>query len=155
MAVKSKGDGKPGNGIFISYRSADTGPTASALGRELRALFDPDQVFIDHLGIQPGTPFPAEITRALSGARVVLALIGNSWLLERDEFGARLIDRADDWVRKEIEYALDGPAALVPVYVDGARPLPRAAFATAPSLAPIADLQGLQLGARPGSTIWP
>jgi hypothetical protein len=142
-------EARPGTGaVFINYRTEDTGESASALARELGKFFGPDKIFIDHLGIRAGTSFPRVIQDALDRARVMLALIGKSWLAVHDEYGVRRIDLPDDWVRRELEHALRGPAVVLPVYVEQAHPVPAAAFQTTPSLAGIAGLQGLPLRRR-------
>lgn len=139
--------GRPGS-IFISYRSDDTGETASALARELGRIFGAESVFIDHLGLRAGTAFPDALLTAVSRATVVLAMIGRSWLTLQDRHGTRLLDLPEDWVRQELEHALSSAARTVPVYIEGASRLSAAAFRSVPSLQPLTELQGLDLRRR-------
>jgi hypothetical protein len=131
--------------IFISYRADDTGETSSALARELRQVFGSERVFIDHLRIEGGDSFPDAITTALARAAVVLVMIGQRWLTAQDGYGVRRLDRPEDWVRREVELALDSGATVVPVLVEGAAPVPAEAFATVPTLKPLAPRQALRL----------
>jgi hypothetical protein len=76
----------------------------------------------------------------------MLVLIGEGWLRAHDpETFVRRLDQEGDWVRKEIETALAAGALVVPLLVEGAKPLSRQAFVTVPSLAPLADRQMLPL----------
>jgi hypothetical protein len=131
--------------IFISYRAGDTGETSSALARELRQVFGSDRVFIDHLRIDPGSPFPDAILTALGQAAVVLVMIGTTWLTAQDRYGVRRLDVPEDWVRREVELSLKGSATVLPVLVEAAEPVPAGAFAATPTLQPLTRLQTLRL----------
>jgi hypothetical protein len=52
---------------------------------------------------------------------VLIALIGPKWLTIADEDGQRRLDNPDDFVRFEIQSALERCVRVIPVLVDGAR----------------------------------
>ena len=54
---------------------------------------------------------------------VLVALIGRQWATMEDEEGRRRIDDPDDLVRFEVQAALERGLRVIPVLVDGARPL--------------------------------
>ena len=110
----------PGGAIFISYRREDAAGEAGRLSDHLARRFGQARVFIDIDTIAPGTDFVVELDRALADTRVVLVIIGRRWLEATDSTGARRLDRADDFVRREIQSALTRGVRLVPVLVQGA-----------------------------------
>jgi hypothetical protein len=73
-------------------------------------------------------PFGVDFHDFLSGrvgeAKTVLALIGHGWADASDEAGNRRLDNPDDFVRIEIEAALQRGIPLGAVLIDGA-PMPR------------------------------
>ena len=76
--------------------------------------------------IRPGADFGQYIETILPRCRVVLVLIGPNWIDAKDEAGRHRLDDPHDWVRIEIETALNsGGLDVVPVLVNGAR-MPRA-----------------------------
>ena len=111
--------------IFISYRRDDSRGYAGRLQGDLSRRYSDEHVFRD-VEIPPGADFGEYITGLVDKCNVVLAIIGPGWLDARDREGERRIDKADDWVRLEIERALarDG-VEVIPVLVDGARLPPR------------------------------
>lgn len=105
--------------IFISYRRSDSACHSGRLYDRLRQHFDEDKVFIDLEGIAPAVHFPAKLQNALSGSKVLLVVIGTSWLVADDN--RRRLDDPDDWVRREIELGLELKSVyVVPVLVGGA-----------------------------------
>ena len=135
--------------LFISYRVGDTGPTASRLSEELAEAYGAECVFLDHERLEGGVVWPERLEAEARRASVMLVLIGEGWLRAQDpETFVRRLDQKGDWVRKEIETALDAGSLVVPLLVEGAEPLSREAFETVPSLAPLADRQTLPLRRR-------
>ena len=51
---------------------------------------------------------------------VFLAIVGKQWLDLKNELGGRRLDDAADWVRIEIEAALEQKKLLIPILVEGA-----------------------------------
>ncbi len=88
--------------VFINYRRDDTRLIARALAEALRHRFGPHQVFLDESSIRDGTVWPEALHKTLSGAKVVLSLIGPAWLSCADQYGRRRIDSSKDWVRTEL-----------------------------------------------------
>jgi len=82
--------------------------------------FGEDQVFIDVDTIEPGIDFAAEISRAVAGCKVLLAVIGPGWLDAADQRGRRRLDDPDDIVRLEIKAALARDVRVIPILVEGA-----------------------------------
>jgi hypothetical protein len=133
--------------LFISYRVADTGPTASRLFNELAEAYGDARVFLDHERLEGGAAWPERLAAEARRTAVMLVLVGEGWLRARDpKTFVRRLDQEGDWVRKEIEAALGSAGTLVvPLLVEGAEPPGKEAFATVPSLARLADLQTLPL----------
>lgn len=135
-------------GIFINYRRDDNGAGYSRnLAEDLQEVFGEHMVFRDVQGIAPGADFEQRLRQTLGQSKVLLAVIGKHWL-QRDAEGRRRIDEADDWVRVEIETALQRKGTLViPVLVAGARPL-TSADALPESLQPFLRRQAIELSDR-------
>ncbi|PSN10437.1 hypothetical protein C7293_28140 [filamentous cyanobacterium CCT1] len=100
------------NAIFISYRRSDSNDVSGRIYDRLVAHFGLATVFKDVHSIPYGTDFPAYIQQELAKCSVLLAVIGPSWLtVEKD--GQRRLDNPDDWVRIEIQTALENDAITV------------------------------------------
>ncbi|RST15439.1 toll/interleukin-1 receptor domain-containing protein [Streptomyces sp. WAC05374] len=109
--------------IFVNYRTLDAGYGSAACHEMLSTRFGKDRVFFDCENILPGERYPDAIRRALEETRVLLVLIGPRWLApdpSAPDGGRRLVDREDDWVRREIRRALARDIAIIPVLLDGA-----------------------------------
>jgi len=132
-----------GGGIFISYRREETAAQAGRLYDHLSSHFGEDRVFMDIDSVAIGTDFTKAVIGAVSGCNIILALIGPHWSVITDTKGIRRIDYPQDWVRVEIETALQRNIRVVPVLVDGAV-LPQAADLP-PSLRPLIRHQALEL----------
>ena len=109
-----------GGGIFVSYRRHETSHLAGRLYDRLADRFGEGQVFIDVDTVEPGMDFGDEISRAVATCKVLLAVIGPSWLTTTDEQGRRRLDDQDDIVRLEIEAALARGVRVIPILVEGA-----------------------------------
>jgi hypothetical protein len=81
--------------IFISYRTSDGADKATALARELNAIFGDEQVFLDKEDLTAGLPWRDAISATLDAKPILLLLITPQLL------GPRLRD-ADDPVRHEV-----------------------------------------------------
>src|SRR5690348_16881505 len=114
-----------GGGIFISYRRQQSGDLAGRLYDRLARHFGESQVFMDVDKIQPGVYFADEINRAVTACKVLLAVIGPTWLTATDERGRRRLDDPDDLVRLEIETALARGVRVIPILAQDARTLAR------------------------------
>jgi len=110
-------------GIFLSYRRQDTAPYARLLQRELTERFPDARVFMDVDSIEAGLAFAEVIREAVDSCAVLVALIGRQWATLADEQDRRRLDDPHDFVRFEIQAALERGVRVIPVLVDGARPL--------------------------------
>src|SRR5262249_40336829 len=108
--------------IFISYRRGDIG-VAGRICERLQKQFGKHSVFFDVEAISPGAAFPDDIRAALSECRVFLAIIGPHWNPNNASEGKSLFNDGD-WVRIEIELALQRDIPIIPVTIDGT-PMPR------------------------------
>ena len=117
--------------IFLNYRREDTAGHAGRLwdalsdGVEALPGFDETQIFMDIDNIEPGVDFREAIRQAVQVSDVFLTVIGRHWLTATDSNGRRRLDNAGDFVRVEIEAALERAAEhhdvrVVPIRVQGA-----------------------------------
>lgn len=152
MSVDETSNEAPEPGIFISHRSGDASFAAAYVHRTLVNRFGERSVFYAARGAAPGTDFETALTEAARHARVVIVLIGPTWLTATDEHGLRRIDRRTDWVRREIEAATQAGAWIIPVLLEGAKMMSEQDLPS--SLATLAHRQALRLDpAHADSTI--
>ena len=113
--------------VFISYRRQDTAWPARQLYDLLVAELGADRVFKDVDDIEPGDDFIEQIRSAVGSCQVLLALIGPQWLKIEDARGQRRIFDPQDFVRLEVETALDrNDVRVIPILVDNATmPMPQ------------------------------
>lgn len=108
-------------GVFVSYRRDDASGHAGRLYDHLASRLGHERVFMDLESIQPGHDFVRAIEDALARCEAVIALIGVRWLSAADADGERRLERHDDFVRLELEAALERSLTIIPVLVQGAR----------------------------------
>ena len=72
-------------------------------------------MFRDVTTIQGGSDWRKEIKKGLRDCTALLVIIGKSWLTAANEEGKRRLDLPDDWVRFEIETALDWDVPVFPL----------------------------------------
>lgn len=111
-------------GIFLNYRTVDSGLGAVMLDEELVARFGDRAVFRDNRSIPLATKFEPVLWKRLRTSDIVIVLIGPHWLSESVN-GKRLIDHPDDFVRREIAEALRLRLDVLPVLLGDAQ-LPKA-----------------------------
>ena len=129
--------------IFISYRRQDSAYPAGWLYDRLAERFGADQIFKDVDSIELGDDFVETITNAVGSCDILLALIGQEWLDIASSDGTRRLDDPDDFVRLEIEAALERKVLLIPILVEGA--LMPSGDQLPPSIAPMVRRQALEL----------
>ena len=139
MAVRDLSSG----GIFLSYRHEDAAPYARLLQFQLTQRFPDERVFVDLDSIEAGRDFVEIISEAVDSCAVMVALIGRQWITLADEGGQRRIDDPEDFVRFEVGTALDRGVRVIPVLVDGAKPLRRQQLPA--ELGKLARLNALEL----------
>jgi hypothetical protein len=94
---------------------------AGRLGDELRRVFGRSAVFMDVESIPPGQNFVKVLEDALRRCRVMLVVVGPTWLTALGEDGGRRIDDPADFVHREVVLGLERPdLPVVPVLVGGA-----------------------------------
>jgi hypothetical protein len=130
------------NAIFISYRRSDSNDVSGRIYDRLVATFGAAAVFKDVHSIPYGVDFPTYIRQQLGRCKVLLAVIGPTWLtVERQ--GQRRLDDPADWVRIEIQTALENEGiTVIPVLVGGGDRLSEANLPD--GLGPLAKLNSAQ-----------
>jgi hypothetical protein len=129
--------------IFLSYRREDASGRAGRLYDVLVERFGEDNVFMDIDTIDVGADFAEVINRAVASCDALIALVGRQWLTAKDADGRRRLEDPNDFVRLELESALQRNVAVVPACVQGAAH-PSADELPA-ALAPLARRQGVEL----------
>jgi hypothetical protein len=106
--------------VFLSYRREDSADVAGRIYDRLALAFGQDQVFKDVDSIPLGVDFREHLQQVVGRCDVLLAVIGDQWLVaaKADE-GLRLND-PKDFVRIELESALQRGIPVIPVLVRGA-----------------------------------
>jgi TRAP-type mannitol/chloroaromatic compound transport system substrate-binding protein len=107
--------------VFINYRRADSGASAGRLTDDLKEQLRGVRVFRDVAEIHPGEDFRVAIEQELADTKVVLAVIGRSWLTLTGKNGKRRLDEPADLVVLELAAALKAKIRVIPVLVDGAQ----------------------------------
>jgi hypothetical protein len=121
------GHGAQGNNVFLSYRREETAHVAGRIYDYLEREFGTGQVFFDVEGIPIGGDFRHHIRAALIKSQALIVVIGQRWAARFRQSADWLSWRAArtiDYVRIEIELALDHNVRIIPVLVDGAN-MPR------------------------------
>ena len=109
------------NLIFVSYRRGDSQSWTDRIADDLKETFGQNAVFQDVVAIPPGVDFRQHLQTQLQHCRVVLVVIGPDWVTAKDEQGGRRLDQEHDWVRLEIEIALQRKVAVIPLLMDRAK----------------------------------
>lgn len=129
--------------IFISYRRSESDDIAHRIYTRLTEHFTREAVFKDIDTIPLGTDFREHILNAVQHCQVLLAIIGPHWLDVRNRQGQRRLEDPQDYVRFEIEAALERNIQLIPLFVGGApSPQPQQ---LPPSLEKLAYAHGMAL----------
>lgn len=113
-AAVAAGGSPSRDGIFISYRRSDTEADAGRLYADLVTEFGSERLFMDVDDVALGENVATSIRSAISQSAVLLALVGPSWATERLRDGS-------DWVRMELETAMELGVRIVPICVRRAK----------------------------------
>ena len=108
--------------IFICYRRQDSDYPAQYICSKLRQHFGADSIVFDVDSVPLGVDFRKYLNDQVSQCAVLLAIIGDKWLTLLNEHPAE----APDYVRIELEAALEHDVPVVPVLVREAK-MPEAA----------------------------
>jgi TIR domain len=111
---------KPATKIFISYRRQDSGDVTGRIYDRLVQRFGRQAIFKDVDSIPLGVDFRKSLDDAVGRCNLLLAIIGRQWLSSQNENGARRLDDPRDFVRIEIEAALQREIPVIPLLVQGA-----------------------------------
>ncbi len=106
--------------VFVSYRRDDAAGHAGRIADQLVARYGRDAVFIDVEAIDTGVDFIKAIEESMATADAVLVVIGPGWLRASGEDGRPRLENPRDFVRLEIESALERGIRTIPVLVQGA-----------------------------------
>jgi uncharacterized protein (TIGR02594 family) len=110
--------------LSISYRRADSDAITGRLFDRLTDYYGRKSVFRDIDNIPLGTDFREHIGEALTRSDILLAIVGPEWLSASQSGRVRLQDE-DDYVRIEIETALQRRIPVIPVLI-GKTEMPKA-----------------------------
>ncbi|POM26473.1 hypothetical protein BTM25_08740 [Actinomadura rubteroloni] len=105
--------------VFVNFRNGDEPYAAALIFATLQARLGQDSVFRSSDSLPLGRPFEPELLDALRRCDVVLAVIGQRWLRLGDGSKRTSLNNRDDWVRKEIAYALNESKLVIPVLLEG------------------------------------
>ena len=106
--------------IFISYRRADSTDVTGRIYDRLKEHFGKSAIFKDVDSIPPGVDFKEHLEKAVGKCKVFLVVIGDRWLEAKDEKRRNRLQDPDDFVRIEIESALNRNILIIPLLVRGA-----------------------------------
>jgi hypothetical protein len=116
----ARGEGIDMSGVFISYRREDSRGFAGRIYDRLSDRLGGENVFFDVDNIAPGLDFVEVLTERVAACDALVAVIGRDWLASADKTGRRRLDNAEDFVRVEIEAALNRGVRVIPVLVEDA-----------------------------------
>ena len=105
--------------IILSYRREDSAGVSGRIFDRLAQEFGTDRVFMDIDSMPAGVDFHDHLQEILANCGALLVVIGKSWRSQRKGQPARIMD-PDDWVRIEVETALERGIPVVPLLIDGA-----------------------------------
>ena len=106
--------------IAISYRRADTEVMAGRIRDRLAARYGEDAVFMDIDDIPYGRDFRVHIREAVVQSDVLLVIVGQRWL-GTGRGGTARIDSETDFVRLEVETAMNNSIPIIPVLAGSGR----------------------------------
>lgn len=106
--------------VFISYRRCTSIDITGRIYDRLATHFGENRVFKDVDSIPFGVNFRNHLEREVSLCPVLLVVIDPDWLAVADERGRSKLANPADWVRIEIETALQRDRLVIPVLVGGA-----------------------------------
>jgi hypothetical protein len=105
--------------IILSYRREDSAGVTGRIFDRLSQEFGTDRVFMDIDSMPAGVDFHDHLQMILADCGALLVVIGKGWRSQRKGRPARIMD-PDDWVRIEVETALERGIPVVPLLIDGA-----------------------------------
>ena len=131
----------PTGSIFISYRRSDSIAETGRIYDRLVLEFGRDNIFKDVDSIPFGVDFAQHIDQEVGRCQVLLVVIGTAWLTDR-------LQDPNDFIRLEIESALNRDIRVIPVFLEGVTG-PPARDQLPESLQPLIRRNGTQVGHDP------
>ncbi len=107
--------------IFISYRRDDAAYVTGHINDRLRKEFGDEAIFTDVDKMALGVDFRATLDLMVSECQILLAVIGGDWLTVKNQDGQLRLQDPTDFVRIEIESALQRNIPVIPLLVSGAK----------------------------------
>jgi hypothetical protein len=107
--------------VFISYRRGDGELAAGLIHKHLARVLGPDRVSLDSDVIPVNAEFSDQLYLTPERARVVLAVIGPEWGTVVDASGRPRLGSPDDFVHRELAFALRAGKKVNPIYLDDAQ----------------------------------
>lgn len=105
--------------IFISYRHEDSNYVSGRIYDNLINKLQNASIYKDVDSIPLGIDFREHIRNSVGQCTILLAVIGDHWAVNKDGIN-RLLDETD-WVRIEVETALNRNIPVIPLLIDGAK----------------------------------
>lgn len=130
-------------GVFISYRREDSAGFAGRIYDRLVSRLESGRVFFDVDNIEPGLDFVKVLADRVGDCDALVAIIGAEWVTSANDERQRRLDDPRDFVRIEIEAALERDIRVIPVLVNGAR-MPKAEDLPEP-LKPLVRRQAIEI----------
>jgi hypothetical protein len=104
--------------ITISYRRDDSMDITGRIFDRLSGRYGRDSVFRDIDSIPPGRDFREHIRTSLGDSDVLMVIVGPRWM-GGDRHGKPRIQSETDYVRTEVEIALNRNIPVIPLLVGG------------------------------------
>jgi hypothetical protein len=106
--------------VFISYRRADSADVTGRIYDRLSGHFGASTIFKDVDSIPPGIDFKEHLEKAVGKCKIFLVVIGDNWLQAADSLQNNRLENPRDFVRIELEAALNRNIPVIPLLVRGA-----------------------------------
>ncbi len=106
--------------IFLSYRREDSADVCGRINDRLAQHFGQESVFTDVDSIPLGLDFQKYIDERVGECDIFLVVIGRNWLSITDTDGRPRLQQPNDFVRIEVESALQRNIPVIPLLVQRA-----------------------------------
>ena len=106
--------------IFISYRRADSADVTGRIYDRLVEHFGESAIFKDVHSIPAGIDFKEHLEKAVGKCKIFLVVMGDKWLEGADSLDNNRLQDPRDFVRIEVEAALNRKIRVIPLLVRGA-----------------------------------
>jgi hypothetical protein len=106
--------------IFLSYRRSDSADVVGRIYDKLTERFPRTEVFKDVDSIPLAVPFYEHIAQTLQETQCVLVVVGPNWASTVNQDGKRRLEDPEDYVRLEVQTALQLGVPVIPILVSGA-----------------------------------